>query len=64
MNILLITLAITAQLLGYGLLFFHLGAGIALVLSSYLLLIIILYRLILERKKEKREEDQRDYRDY
>ncbi|WP_443132133.1 hypothetical protein [Halobacillus sp. K22] len=64
MKMLLITIAIAAQLLGYGLLFFHLTSGIALILSSYLFLILIICGLILERKKEMREEDQHDYRDY
>lgn len=61
---LLLSLSVLGQLLGFGILFFNITAGILIFILSGLAMLAIFIVLIVERIKEKEEDDENDYRNY
>ncbi|KGP73047.1 hypothetical protein [Pontibacillus yanchengensis] len=60
----LIALISLLQITGLVTIFFHIGWGLTLIVSSYACLTIVLILLIKERLREKKEEEENDYSDY
>ncbi|WP_226585044.1 hypothetical protein [Halobacillus litoralis] len=64
MKMTLILSTIFIQITAYVVMFYHITAGISLLLISYILLSLILFLSAQEKRKEKQEENWHDYRDY
>lgn len=64
LKVLLITLAIVFQILGFVSFFINIFLAILLFALHGICFILVIIVLIKERKKEKREEDDDDYRNY